>query len=111
MTSYPPPPGQPPYGQGYPSAPDNNQAVWALVIAIVSVFLSCCCGVFSIAGGIAAMILAKGERDRARQWGGPYADTSMATAAYWVGVAAIVIGALSLVVGALSVVLDLALTP
>ncbi|MBA4610012.1 hypothetical protein H1W00_16150 [Aeromicrobium sp. Marseille-Q0843] len=83
--------------------------MWALVIAIVSIFLACCCGVFSIAGGIAAMILAKNERTRAQQWNGPYADTSMATAAYWLGVAAIVIGALSLVASAVTVVLELAL--
>jgi len=94
-----------------PAAPDNNQAVWALVIAIVSVFASCCCGVFSIAGGAAAMVLARNERTRAQQWGGPYADTSMATAAFWVGVAAIVIGGLSLVASAASIILDLALTP
>ncbi|WP_286928242.1 MULTISPECIES: hypothetical protein [Aeromicrobium] len=109
MTSYPAPPGQPPYGQGYPAAPDGNQAVWSLVIAIVSIFLACCCGVFSIAGGIAAMILARNERTRAEQWNGPYADTSMATAAYWLGVAAIVIGVLSLIATVVSVALEFAL--
>ena len=55
MTSYPPPPGQPPYGQGYPAAPDGNQAVWSLVIAIVGIIVIGLFGYFNI--NIAAAFL------------------------------------------------------
>lgn len=109
VTSYPPPPDQPSYGYGQPAAPDNSQAVWALVIAVVSVFLAFCCGVFSIAGGIAAIILARSERTRAQQWGGAYANTSMATAAFWLGVAAIAVGVVAVLVSIFLTLLEPAL--
>ena len=54
------------------------------------------------------MVLAATSARAPSSWGGPYADTSMATAAFWVGVAAIVIGGLSLVASAASIILDLA---
>lgn len=112
MTSYPPPPGgQPPYGYGYgqPVPGDSgNQGVWALVIAIVSIPAGCCCGILGLAGGIVAVVLARAERDRLQRWAGPYADTSMVTAAFWVGVAAIVLGVLGVIASLGSALVDLA---
>lgn len=110
MTSYPPPPGgQPPYGYGYgqPVPGDSgNQGVWALVVGIVSIVAGCCCGFLSIPGGIVAVVLARAERSRLQQWGGPYADTTLSTAAFWVGVAAIIVGTLSFLGTIVSVFLD-----
>ncbi|MCL3836787.1 DUF4190 domain-containing protein [Aeromicrobium duanguangcaii] len=106
MTSYPPPPGgASPWGYGQ-AQPQDNQAVWALATAIISLLLSCCCGLFSIGGGIAAIVLARGARDRAQQLAGPQADTTMATAAFWVGVASIAVGVLSILVSVASIGLD-----
>jgi len=80
--------------------------VWALATAIISLLASCCCGVLSIGGGIAAIVLARGARTRAQELAGPQADTTMATAAFWVGVGSIVVGVLSLAAAAISIGLD-----
>jgi len=118
VTSYPPPPGQgngpmyppppggvPPWG-GQGPVPADNRATWALVLAIGSIVLACCCGLLSVAGGIAAVILARQVRRQAEQYG-PRADTSTAVAAFWVGVAAIALGAVSTLSTVVSVLLEL----
>ncbi|MTB87441.1 hypothetical protein H9L21_06205 [Aeromicrobium senzhongii] len=106
MSSYPPPPGGPsPWGYGQ-AQPQDNQAVWALATALISLFASCCCGLFSIGGGIAAIVLARGARTRAQELAGPQADTTMATAAFWVGVGSIAVGVISGLAAAVSIGLD-----
>ncbi|WP_313409638.1 hypothetical protein [Aeromicrobium sp.] len=104
--SYPPPPGgQPPWGYGAPGpTPGDNRATWALVIGIVSIVLTCCCGPLAIGGGIVAIVLAQQVRKQVEQYGG---DASSATAAFWVGVAAVSLGALSMLTSIVFGVLDL----
>lgn len=96
--SYPPPPGgQPPWGPGVPGGvPADNRATWALTISIVSVVLACCCGVFSMIGGTIAIVLAQQVRNQPATYG-PRPDVSTATAAFWIGVAAVAAGTLSLI--------------
>lgn len=92
--AYPPPPGGPP-PWAVPGPVPNNDATWALVIAIASLVLTCCCGLLGVAGGIVAIVLAQQVRNRAARYG-PGPDTSTAVAAFWVGVAAVAVGAVSL---------------
>lgn len=107
MSSYPPPPGGSyPWGPGQAAAPDDQQATWALAVGIIGIVAGCCCGLLSIGAGIGAIVLARGARDRARAWYGPAADTTMATAAFWVGVGAVALGSLSLVGSVVAIVLD-----
>ena len=103
MSSYPPPP--PDQGGGYGASPSDNRATWALVIGIVSIVLTCCCGPLSIAGGIVAIVLAKQVHRQAEQYG--QVVPSNATAGFWVGVVAVALGALSMLSSIVFTVLDL----
>jgi len=106
VAHYPPPPGpgHPPsawYGSG-----GDQLATWALVIAIVSLVLTCCCGPVSLAGGIAAVLMAIQVRRRAA-WAGWAPDLSTANAAFWVGIAAIAAGVVSLGLSIVTFIVDL----
>lgn len=107
--AYPPPPGGPPPWAVPGHVPNDNQATWALAIAIVSLVLTCCCGLLGVAGGVVAIVLAQQVRNRAERYG-PAPDTSTAVAAFWVGVAAVAVGVVSLLasvaLGALDTVIS-----
>lgn len=108
--AYPPPPGnQPPWGAYGPVPnPGHQQAVWALTIAIIGLVSNCCCGVLSIVGAIVAIVLAQASKKEARLHGGPYADTSLATAAWWIGIAGLALGVLSVVASGAILFFDVA---
>ena len=105
VSSYPPPPGdgpsyppphggEPPWTGGHGPVPADNRSTWALVVGIVSIVLSCCCGLLSVGGGVLAIVLAQQVRKQAEIYG-PRPETSTATTAFWVGVTAVIVGVVS----------------
>lgn len=89
--------------------PAQDHDVWALVVAVVSMLVVGTFGALSIGGGIVAVVLARNVRRHARS-AEPPRDTTTATTAFWIGLAAVSCGILSFLVGpVIGVLLDLGL--
>lgn len=90
--SYTPPPPPPPPGQGgygYPAPQQNQKALWAMILGILSIV---CCGIFA---GIPALILGNSAKNEIAASGGMQTGDGMAKAGVilgWISIALSIIG-------------------
>jgi hypothetical protein len=101
------PPQPPPPGSGIPSSGSaGTNAIIALIVGILSIFLACGCSIIGIAGGVVAWIMGKKELSAIAAGTSSEAGKTMANIGMWLGIVSVILGAIFFVIGVISYIIN-----